>query len=112
MKFLGINLLLYIAAAASAVPLLWLIGAAAHDPASGWTLANFTALLHRRPFGQWMLNSIFLSSAQTVLAVLISSLGGFGLAKYRFRGRNIILAVLLTTWACSTRIGRFWRPAR
>jgi ABC-type glycerol-3-phosphate transport system permease component len=44
-----------------------------------------------------MLNSIFLASAQTVMAVTLASLGGFALAKYRFAGRGAIQALMLGT---------------
>jgi ABC-type glycerol-3-phosphate transport system permease component len=59
------------------------------------TLANYTRLFAQRPFGSWMLSSIFLASTQTVGAVVLSSLGGFAIAKYRFFGRRALLALLL-----------------
>ena len=40
------------------------------------TLDNFRILFRREPFAQWMLNSLFLSSLQTVLVVTLSSLAG------------------------------------
>jgi ABC-type glycerol-3-phosphate transport system permease component len=50
----------------------------------------------QRPFGQWMVNSLFVASTQTVCAVILASLGGFAVAKYRFPGRRFILAILLS----------------
>src|SRR5207237_8039957 len=54
-------------------------------------------LFRESQFGRWMLNSIFLASAQTVISVTLASLGGFALAKYRFRGRKLIMAMMLGT---------------
>ena len=39
-------------------------------------------------FWQYILNSIFLASAHTVISLFFSSLGGYALAKYRFRGQR------------------------
>jgi len=61
------------------------------------TLANFSRLFSRNPFGRWMVNSIFLACAQTAIAVTLASLGGFALAKYRFGGRRVIMALMLGT---------------
>jgi ABC-type glycerol-3-phosphate transport system permease component len=44
-----------------------------------------------------MINSVFLASAYTVSVVALSSLGGFALAKYRFRGRKVLMLVMLAT---------------
>jgi len=96
MKTFGVNLLLFAAAAISVTPFVWLIYAAMHV-SGGWTLENFSELIQRRPFWQWMLNSVFLASAQTIAVVIVSSLGGFALAKYRFAGRKTFLTLLLST---------------
>lgn len=61
------------------------------------TLLNFPELFAAGPFGRWMLNSLFLSSAQTVLTLMLASMGGFALAKYRFRGRRLLMLVMLLT---------------
>jgi ABC-type glycerol-3-phosphate transport system permease component len=61
------------------------------------TLGNFTELFNHESFGWWLINSIFLSSATTVLVVVLSSLGGFALAKYEFRGRGVLMLIMLFT---------------
>jgi len=61
------------------------------------TLSNFHDLFNHESFGWWMINSIFLSSAITVLVVTLSSLGGFVLAKYEFRGRGVLMLIMLFT---------------
>jgi ABC-type glycerol-3-phosphate transport system permease component len=50
-------------------------------------------------FWQYLLNSIFLSSSITFLAMLFSSMGGYALAKYRFRGRGAVQVFMLSSLA-------------
>jgi ABC-type glycerol-3-phosphate transport system permease component len=61
------------------------------------TLGNFRDLFGHESFGWWLVNSIFLSSATTVMVVGLSSLGGFALAKYEFRGKTVLMLVMLFT---------------
>jgi ABC-type glycerol-3-phosphate transport system permease component len=61
------------------------------------TLDNYRQLFRREPFALWMINSIFLASAYTVCVVVLSSLAGFALAKYRFAGRKLLMVVMLAT---------------
>lgn len=61
------------------------------------TFENYRALIEKRPFFRWVLNSIFIASTQTVLTVFLATLGGFALAKYRFVGRRIIMVVMFVT---------------
>ena len=61
------------------------------------TTDNFAHLFGQTPFALWLVNSLFLASAQTVLVVTLSSLGGFALAKYRFRGKRALMLLMLGT---------------
>jgi ABC-type glycerol-3-phosphate transport system permease component len=61
------------------------------------TLSNFSELFNHESFGWWLINSVFLSSATTVLVVALSSLAGFVLAKYEFRGRGPLMVIMLFT---------------
>ena len=61
------------------------------------TSDNFARLFNDTHFGLWLVNSLFLASAQTVLVVTLSSLGGFALAKYRFFGRRALMLLMLGT---------------
>jgi multiple sugar transport system permease protein len=65
-------------------------------------LGNFRELFAPREtiqgpvrFWQYILNSLFLASAQTVIQLFLSSLGGFALAKYNFRGKRLIMFFML-----------------
>jgi ABC-type glycerol-3-phosphate transport system permease component len=96
-------------AAVTLVPFVWVVCAAFKTPADQvahqflpgrWTdvtLDNFRTLFARERFGEWMANSIFLASAYTIVVVPLSSLGGFALAKYRFRGQRVLMGVMLAT---------------
>ena len=62
-----------------------------------WTLQNYIFLFRHWPFARWLCNSIMLSSAHTVLIVTLSSLGGFALSKYQFRGKKPLMLLMLAT---------------
>ncbi|MGN6197254.1 carbohydrate ABC transporter permease [Humibacter sp.] len=57
----------------------------------------FARVFQDQPIGLWMLNSTITSVASVVLSVGISLLAGYAFAKYRFRGRNAIFALMLLT---------------
>lgn len=62
-----------------------------------WTLDNFTSIQENFDFVQLFANSLGLSVAITVIAVYTSLLGGFVFAKYEFRGKGQIFALILST---------------
>jgi ABC-type glycerol-3-phosphate transport system permease component len=48
-------------------------------------------------FGQFLLNSLFLATAAAVLQTFFCSMAGYALAKYRFRGRRMLMLFMLGT---------------
>lgn len=62
-----------------------------------WTLENYRWLFREEPFLTWMFNSLFLAATHTCLVVTLSSLGGFALAKYQFRGKKPLMLMMLAT---------------
>ncbi len=65
---------------------------------------NFRTLLKEQPtldgsvsFWRYVTNSLFLASTMTVVSLFFSSLGGYALAKYRFRGRNMVMIYMLAS---------------
>jgi multiple sugar transport system permease protein len=60
-----------------------------------WRLGNYSKLFTERPFGTWYINSILVSGISTLTVLFFSSLAGFGFAKYNFRGRGLLFALLL-----------------
>jgi ABC-type glycerol-3-phosphate transport system permease component len=108
MVSLFVHVTLLLLAAVNLTPLLWMLCAAFKRPPDvfahlflPWrrldrlTLGNFTQLFRQAPFGRWLINSVFLASVYTVSVVLLSSLGGFALAKYRFRGKRLLMLLML-----------------
>lgn len=105
-----LHIILLLAAAVCLVPFAWLICASFKGGEHlfdtiflPWhhlnelTFDNFRSLFEERGFGRWLLNSIYLSSLQTSIVVALSSLGGFALAKYEFRGKRVLMGIMLAT---------------
>jgi len=63
------------------------------------TLSNYVRLLNGSeiPFVRQFFNSAVIAVNQTLLSLLISSLVGWGFAKYEFRGKRILFMFLLAT---------------
>ena len=61
------------------------------------TFANFYDLIFYRPIGLWMKNSFVISLGTTVLVVITSSMAAYAFAKLRFKGRNIIFFIFIST---------------
>ncbi|MEV4345783.1 ABC transporter permease subunit [Actinoplanes sp. NPDC049596] len=62
-----------------------------------WTLEQFGALFTNQPFGRWYLNTLLVSAASTVVALICAVLAGYALARLRFRGaQGFTVTVLLT----------------
>lgn len=94
------------------VPLLFMAGASLmpaidimHMPyrwiPQTWKPANFLRALAGND-GSWMylrniLNSIIVSTTIAVSTVLLSSMVGYGLAKFNFRGKNIVFMAIMAT---------------
>jgi multiple sugar transport system permease protein len=101
-----VNGLLLGGAALTLFPLLWMLAVSLmapgeassfppplvpHDP----TLANYRELFARQGIGRYLANSLFLSTAVTLISLLFNVAAGYGFAKLRFRGRDRIFRCLL-----------------
>ena len=64
---------------------------------SAWTLDNYTRLFQRLPIGRELLNTIVFAGAVTIISVFFDSLAAYGLSRVDFKGRGILLAVLIAT---------------
>jgi ABC-type glycerol-3-phosphate transport system permease component len=110
-----VNLFLIVMALLFVVPFVWMISAA-FKPISElfvtplmifpqrFTVENFQALFSATTtsaqgasniFPRWYLNSIFVAGITTLLACFFSSLAGFAFAKYNFRGKSVLMAIVL-----------------
>jgi len=102
------------------LPFLWLICAAFRDKnafndyvflpkPSEWStdkvnLSNFRSLFERTEsvqgpvyFWRYILNSMFLAGAATFAALVFCSMGGYALAKYKFRGSGALMAFMIAS---------------
>jgi multiple sugar transport system permease protein len=61
------------------------------------TLDNYREVLAGGNFGRWYLNSLLVATIVTFSVCLFSSLAGYSLAKYRYAGRTVIFAAILST---------------
>jgi multiple sugar transport system permease protein len=100
----------YLALAAGGIlvafPFLWMAATALKGPREifelhFWphapTLDNVRQVLTATQFPRWFFNSFLVAAITTVSAVFFDSLTGYTLAKLRFRGRNAIFIVILST---------------
>ncbi|MCY3018376.1 MAG: ABC transporter permease subunit [Planctomycetota bacterium] len=65
----------------------------AHTP----TMRNFRDLFGDFNFGRNLLNSFFLTATSTSISLILASLGGFALAKYTFKGKKVLMTIMLAT---------------
>ena len=61
------------------------------------TLQAYTRLFTELPYARWYWNTLVMTAGYTFLAVALSTLAGFALAKYRFRFNNALLFGILST---------------
>jgi trehalose/maltose transport system permease protein len=60
------------------------------------TFANYLTVAREESFLQSVLNSVIVATATSVIALLISILSSYSLARIRFRGRSLILLTILS----------------
>ncbi len=58
-------------------------------------LANYAEVFKREPFLRYLLNSTIVASIAAVSSVVVSSLAGFGFAKYQFPGRDFFFLAVV-----------------
>lgn len=92
----------------SLFPIYWMLTTALKPPSSVMTLPpewiprtisleNFSEALLGYPVLRWTLNSLIVSAAVTVGQLLFSTMAGYGFAKKRFRARELIFWVYLSS---------------
>ncbi|MBE1495876.1 multiple sugar transport system permease protein [Amycolatopsis lexingtonensis] len=63
-----------------------------------WTTQQFTNLFSGRAFGTWYVNTILVSVASTVIALICAALAGYALARLKFRGSESFTVTILLTY--------------
>jgi multiple sugar transport system permease protein len=85
------------------VPFYWMLMFAFRPAGSTslvpWPLTfdNFTTVWNGSGFGVYFVNSLTVGAASLVVSTIIGVLGGYGLARFQFRGKNVFLLVMLCT---------------
>lgn len=88
-------------------PIVWMLAQSVTDPRQafslppsllpkGFTLANFTTVFERMPFGQQFLNSILLAVGTTVGSLFVSVLAAYSFSRVAFRGSRVLLVVMIS----------------
>jgi lactose/L-arabinose transport system permease protein len=103
-----VYVLLTAASVLAVLPFLWMVTASTHQTSElfgtplpvlpgGELWENLARLQESVNFSQVMLNSLAIAVVYTVFSSIVSIMCGYGLATYRFRGRGILLGVVLVT---------------
>jgi len=66
-------------------------------PVGDISLNNYREAFDRAPVGRFILNSVFVTSVTVVVGLLVNSLAGFAIAIPRWRGKSIVLGVIIAT---------------
>ncbi|MCI2237750.1 carbohydrate ABC transporter permease [Paenibacillus sp. TRM 82003] len=89
------------------IPVVWVVVAASKSPGELFTTFSFApgaSLLENIAtlssydggrFWQWGLNSLFYAGLGALLSTLVSAMAGYGLAKFTFRGREVLFSIVL-----------------
>ena len=66
-------------------------------PVGDISLDNYTAVFDRVPFWRFLMNSVVLSALTVILGIIVNSMCAFALARLKFRGKRVILGIILAT---------------
>lgn len=73
--------------ASSAPPTLW---------PQEWSTANYDELIaNGEGLGQYIGNSLVVAGVSVLLTIVIATLGGYGFARFRFRGKNVVFLAVI-----------------
>src|SRR6266480_2233208 len=91
------------------IPFFWLLVSATKSQADLfgtfglWLAPNFNLFTNLQQlftynngiFGRWLLNTLLYAGVGCVVGTFLSAMAGYALAKYVFRGRNLIFSIIL-----------------
>ncbi|MDO4313694.1 MAG: carbohydrate ABC transporter permease [Eubacteriales bacterium] len=67
------------------------------EPTAVGYVNMFTTETSTFDFKQWAANSVFIAFFTTAFSMIIAVLGGYGISRYRFKGRGALTYIVLTT---------------
>jgi multiple sugar transport system permease protein len=115
-RTLLVHAVLVAGAAATLLPLLWMVSASfapageatAHPgrllPGTV-TLAHYRALFTRLSLGHYVVNSTLIAGAVTFVSLALNSMAGYAFAKFRFAGRDRLFRLLLAALVIPGQVG-------
>src|SRR5262245_10787363 len=62
-----------------------------------WDPTNFARLFSEIPFPRWYLNSLLVTTTQTLAVLFFCSLAGFGFGKYEFKGKGVLFSIVIAS---------------
>ena len=62
-------------------------------------LDHFAYAFDLAPIGHWYFNSVFVAALQVSIAIFVGAMAGYGFAKFQFRGKKILFALILSIMA-------------
>ncbi len=63
----------------------------------GFNLSSFIEIFNTIPFHRYMFNSFLIATVATVMVLFVASLAGYVFGRLQFRGRNVLLLLVLVT---------------
>jgi multiple sugar transport system permease protein len=60
-----------------------------------WTLDNYVYVFTHAPIGRWYLNTAIVTACVVAGAVIVNTLAGWSLARFRFRGKGLIFLAIV-----------------
>ena len=58
---------------------------------------NYTEVFSRFSFGTYLWNTVFITVVATLITLLFNAMAAFALSKYRFRGRDTVFLLIIST---------------
>ncbi|WP_248923965.1 carbohydrate ABC transporter permease [Paenibacillus hamazuiensis] len=104
----ALYIILFLLAALWLFPVLWIVISSFKTnndlysfPPRFWpqpfTFEHFTDAFEKGNFGRYFMNSAIVTVSSTILLLLINSMAGFALAKYKFKGDALLLVGFVST---------------
>jgi multiple sugar transport system permease protein len=67
-------------------------------PVGDISIENYTLAFQRAPTARFIFNSVLVTSITVILGLIINSMAGFALSILRWKGRSIVLSVIIATF--------------
>ena len=108
-------LVLVVTAGITLAPLFWMVSASLMPTGQAnafpppflprqITFEHYASLFTRLNLARYLFNSAFLSVAVTLVSLVLNSMAGYAFAKYRFRGRDSMFKLLITSMVIPSQV--------